>query len=44
MGCWTFMEAIGGRPSVELSLIFPDLPEAKGVRVIIAPNTLYRGS
>ncbi|KDP87185.1 heavy metal resistance protein CzcE [Cupriavidus sp. SK-3] len=41
---WTFTEAIGGRSSVELSVIFPDLPEAKGIRVIIAPSPLYRGS
>ncbi|WP_367395292.1 CzcE family metal-binding protein [Cupriavidus sp. Agwp_2] len=40
---WTFLEAIGGR-SVDMSFIVPDLPEAKGIRVIIAPSPLYRGS
>ncbi|SCU74730.1 Heavy metal resistance protein CzcE [Cupriavidus necator] len=41
---WTFMGTYGGRSSVELSVLFPDLPEAKGITAIIAPSPLYRGS
>lgn len=39
---WTFLEAIGGR-SVEMNVIFPDLPEAKGVWVHIERSTLFTG-
>jgi len=38
------MGTYGGRSSVELSVLFPDLPEAKGITSIIAPSPLYRGS
>ncbi|WP_367395235.1 CzcE family metal-binding protein [Cupriavidus sp. Agwp_2] len=38
----TFLEAIGGK-TVDMSFIFPDLPEAKGILVIVEPSTLYRG-
>ncbi|WP_340522830.1 CzcE family metal-binding protein [Cupriavidus necator] len=39
---WTFLEAIGGT-SVDMSFIFPSLPEAKGILVIIEPSTLFGG-
>lgn len=39
---WTFLEAIGGR-SVEMNVIFPDLPEAKGVWVHIERSKLFTG-
>ncbi|WP_316157524.1 CzcE family metal-binding protein [Cupriavidus sp. BIC8F] len=41
---WTFMTTSSGRSAVELSFLLPDLPEAKGVTAIIAPNPLFRGS
>ncbi|KDP87186.1 hypothetical protein CF70_002760 [Cupriavidus sp. SK-3] len=39
---WTFLEAIGGK-TVDMSFIFPDLPEAKGILVIVEPSTLFKG-
>lgn len=39
---WTFLEAIGG-DSVDLSLLFPNLEYAKGVRVFIQPSKLFTG-
>lgn len=40
---WTFMvEPVGGGRSVDLSAIFPDLPQAKGVVVFIERSNLYR--
>ncbi len=40
---WTFMvEPVGGGRSIDLSAIFPDLPQAKGVVVFIERSNLYR--
>ncbi|WP_367395194.1 CzcE family metal-binding protein [Cupriavidus sp. Agwp_2] len=39
---WTFLEAIGGR-SIEMNVIFPDLPEAKGVWIHIERSKLFTG-
>ncbi|WP_367395246.1 CzcE family metal-binding protein [Cupriavidus sp. Agwp_2] len=41
---WAFMGTSAGRSSVELSVLLPDLPEAKGITAIIAPNPLYKGA
>ncbi|WP_224000300.1 CzcE family metal-binding protein [Cupriavidus pinatubonensis] len=41
---WTFMTTSSGGSAVELSFLLPDLPEAKGITAIIAPNPLFRGS
>nr|WP_235185021.1 CzcE family metal-binding protein [Cupriavidus sp. SK-3] len=43
MVSWTFaVDAVGGGRSVDMSSIFPDLPEAKGVVVFIERSNLYR--
>lgn len=39
---WTFLEAIGGT-SVEMRTIFPDVAQARGIRVYIAPSQLFSG-
>ena len=40
---WTFIEAMQST-SVDLGVLLPDAPEAKGVRVIIARSTWFTGS
>ncbi|QOT80323.1 CzcE family metal-binding protein [Cupriavidus basilensis] len=39
---WTFLEAIGGT-SVDMRTIFPDVAQARGIRVYIAPSQLFTG-
>ncbi len=39
---WTFLEAIGGT-SVDMRTIFPDVEQARGIRVYIAPSEVFRG-
>ncbi|MGX6571238.1 CzcE family metal-binding protein [Cupriavidus necator] len=41
---WSFMTTNSGRSAVELGFLLPDLPEAKGITAVIAPNPLFRGS
>lgn len=39
---WTFLEAIGGT-SVDMKTIFPNVAQAGGIRVYIAPSKLFTG-
>ncbi|MDF3833956.1 CzcE family metal-binding protein [Cupriavidus basilensis] len=39
---WTFLEAVGGT-SVDMKTIFPEMAEAKGIRVYIAPSRMFSG-
>ncbi|MDR3379904.1 CzcE family metal-binding protein [Cupriavidus basilensis] len=39
---WTFLEAVGGT-SVDMRTIFPEMAQAKGIRVYIAPSQLFTG-